>query len=521
MCEAFDSICFLHNILGPTAFAANHCTDILSTFLSFMNPIENEILRMTNLFGVQMYKDNWDNVDCSELRAYFGLLLLAGVFRSYGEETSELWDDGTGRAIFRATMSRDRFQKITRCLRFDNRADRNERRARDKLAPIRTVYDKWNRNLRRLYNPGEHITVDEQLVPFRGRCPFKQYIPSKPARYGIKIWAACDSDNAYIWNTDVYTGRAPNTRPEVNQGKRVVLQLTENLQGRLVVTDNFFTSHELAVELLRRGMTLLGTVRKNKTFVPLKLLDMKKKPPTYSEFLFDNQNKISMVSYVPKKNRFVLLLSSAHMSRNVSADSHQKPIMIMDYNKYKGGVDQADHMIGTYTCKRKINRWPAALFGYILDASSLNAFIIHSIINPQWNQNKAFKRRLFLKELGNALVRPHMVNRKQLPHGRFAAAFLTQIREPTASKSREQFTTPSSTSTERFTTPRPSTSTERSALTSPSPKVAKKSRARCAFCPYNKSGNKYSKYCNKCGRAMCPSHSVPDRCFECANTADN
>lgn len=144
MCEAFDSICFLHNILGPTAFAANHCTDILSTFLSFMNPIENEILRMTNLFGVQMYKDNWDNVDCSELRAYFGLLLFAGVFRSYGEETSELWDDGTGRAIFRATMSRDRFQKITRCLRFDNRADRNERRARDKLAPIRTVYDKWN-----------------------------------------------------------------------------------------------------------------------------------------------------------------------------------------------------------------------------------------------------------------------------------------------------------------------------------------------------------------------------------------
>ena len=26
------------------------------------------------------------------------------------------------------------------------------------------------------------------MVAFRGRCSFRQYIPSKPARYGIKIW---------------------------------------------------------------------------------------------------------------------------------------------------------------------------------------------------------------------------------------------------------------------------------------------------------------------------------------------
>ncbi|XP_025991729.2 piggyBac transposable element-derived protein 4-like [Solenopsis invicta] len=349
---------------GPTVFATSRCTDILSSFLLFLEPIENEILKMTNLYGIQTYKNDWEELELSELRAYFGLLLFGGVFRSYGEEI--------GRPIFRATMSRDRFQKITRCIRFDNRADRAERRVRDKLAPIRNVYEKWNKNLSRLYNPGENITVDEQLVPFRGRCPFKQYIPSKPARYGLKIWAVCDSQNAYTWNTQVYTGKAPNTRPEINQGKRVVLELTDGLQGRMVVADNFFTSHDLAVELLKRGLTFLGTVRKNKPFVPPKLLDMKKKPSTYPEFLFDNKNKISIVSYVPKKNRFVLLMSSAHMSRNVSANAERKPIMILDYNKYKGGVDQADQMIATYTCKRKINRWPAALFGYILDTSALN-----------------------------------------------------------------------------------------------------------------------------------------------------
>ncbi|CAF4616702.1 unnamed protein product, partial [Rotaria magnacalcarata] len=28
--------------------------------------------------------------------------------------------------------------------------------------------------------PGGSLTVDEQLIPTRGRCNFRQYIPSKP-----------------------------------------------------------------------------------------------------------------------------------------------------------------------------------------------------------------------------------------------------------------------------------------------------------------------------------------------------
>ncbi|GBP30200.1 hypothetical protein EVAR_94508_1 [Eumeta japonica] len=32
------------------------------------------------------------------------------------------------------------------------------------------------------------ITLDEQLLAFRGRCAFRQYIPNKPAKYGIKVF---------------------------------------------------------------------------------------------------------------------------------------------------------------------------------------------------------------------------------------------------------------------------------------------------------------------------------------------
>lgn len=60
----------------------------------------------------------WAPVDQLEMQAYFGLLLLAGVYKSRGENTLSLW--GTdGRAIFPAVMSRKRFSHISRMLRYD------------------------------------------------------------------------------------------------------------------------------------------------------------------------------------------------------------------------------------------------------------------------------------------------------------------------------------------------------------------------------------------------------------------
>lgn len=344
-------------------------------------------MEMTNLEGLRQLGKEWSKIDRIELRAYVGLLLFAGVFRSYGEFIGELWDDFTGRTVFRATMSMKRFKEITRMMRFDDKGDRAERRSRDKLAPIREVFDKWSQNLKTLYNPGPNVTVDEQLIPFRGRCPFTQYIPSKPAKYGIKVWACCDSDSFYALNMQIYTGRAPNCKAEINQGQRVVLEVTEGLIGRNITCDNFFTGYDLAVQLKKRKSTLLGTVRKNKKCVPPYILDMKRQPIGSSRFLFDHSLDATIVSYVPKQNRLVVLFSTMHHENKVSNEEHKKPQIILDYNKTKGGVDSLDQMVGTYTCKRKV-RWITLqnITYYILPNyhKSINSCYLFRLIDGLW-----------------------------------------------------------------------------------------------------------------------------------------
>jgi len=140
-------------------------------------------------------------------------------------------------------MSRQGFQDVLRVVRFDDAEYRRQHRSDDKLEPIREYFDLWVNTLRDGNVPGSMLTVDE-LVTFRGRCPFKQYIPSKPGRYGIKFWILSDSKSSYVYNLETCIGKKPNAGREVNLGGNVVLDLLERIDaaGRNVTCDNFFTN---------------------------------------------------------------------------------------------------------------------------------------------------------------------------------------------------------------------------------------------------------------------------------------
>ncbi|KAL4009748.1 hypothetical protein ACER0C_003600 [Sarotherodon galilaeus] len=291
-------------------------------------------------------------------------------------------------------MSHKRFSHITRALRFDDRLSR-PRRHTDKLAPFRE-------------------TETEQLVPFKGRFSFRQYIPKKPAKYGIKVWAACDAKTSYAWRLQVYTGRA-----EVNQGMRVVLQMTEGLQGHVATCDNFFTSFALAEELLKRKIALVGTIRQNKPEVPPVLPQTKERAICSSTFAFTVRH--TLLSYNPRRGRVILLLSTMHRRPEVSDGEKRKPVIIDDYNQCKGGVDNLDKVVGTYSCRRRTNRWPMALFHNMIDVSLYNAFVLWTSVDRSWLQQKPHRRRLYIEEVGESMIKPHITKREHLPRSSAAA----------------------------------------------------------------------------------------------------
>lgn len=79
----------------------------------------------------------------------------------------------------------------------------------DKFAPFREVFDLFINNCKQNYSIGEFGTIDKTLVAFRGRRPFKIYIPSKPAKYGIKVFSLVDDKMSYTYNLEVYAGKQP------------------------------------------------------------------------------------------------------------------------------------------------------------------------------------------------------------------------------------------------------------------------------------------------------------------------
>ena len=247
------------------------------------------------------------------------------------------------------------------------------------------------------------------------RCRFRQYMPNKPGKYGINIFWCCDSDTGYPLKGEVYLGRRPEavaaTKKNVTKElvKRFVVSWDN--KGRSVTTDNYFASVGLAEDLLGVQTTLFGTIRKNKPEIPHELQANRQRVEISSIFRFDRE--LTLVSYVPKKSKAVILLSSMHHQMAISEETHKKPDMILYYNERKGGVDRMDQTIQTYSCKRKINRWPMTFFFNIIDVACVVAYVLWTTKYPQSNNSKRHRRRLFIEQLGRDLVDPQLNKRCQ------------------------------------------------------------------------------------------------------------
>lgn len=173
------------------------------------------------------------------------------------------------------------------------------------------VWDRFIANCQSMYIPGPYISVDEQLFPSKCRCPFTQFMASKPDKYGQKYWMAVDKDSKYMPNAFPYLGKDENRQATERFSDFVVKKLAGPYlnKGRNIICDNFFTSLALAEHLKAHRTSLLGTINKNRREV----LQCTKKAQEqlYKTVAFKN-NDITLTMYQAKLNKNVIILSSMH-----------------------------------------------------------------------------------------------------------------------------------------------------------------------------------------------------------------
>ena len=106
-------------------------------------------------------------------------------------------------------------------------------------------------------------------------------------------------------------------------------------------------------ELLQNRLTAVGTVMANRLQLPFRIFPCGEKRHLGSS-MFAYEEKGTMVSWYPKKSKFVLFLSTLH--HDSSLEPGGKPEIISYYNQAKARVDALCQKVCYYSAYGIINR---------------------------------------------------------------------------------------------------------------------------------------------------------------------
>ncbi|CAJ1078484.1 piggyBac transposable element-derived protein 3-like isoform X2 [Xyrichtys novacula] len=334
-----------------------------------------------------------------ELMAFIAILILRGLTKV--PSMSDCWSANLGNPQIIATMSQNRFKDIMQHLRFDDRDTHSERTKTDKFAAISAVWSSFVTNCITSYNPGRHITIDEQLFLSKTRCCFLQYIATKPDKFGIKFWVACDLKSKYTCDVLPYLGKDTSRPSGERLSENVVLRLMKPFldKRRNVTTDNFFTLRSVAQRLLRQKTTILSTVNKIGREIPQS--SRQRHCNEFTTQVFSTTGAILTV-YAPKQEKTVYVFSSMHSVVQTENTTKRKPNTITLYNTTKCGMDLMDQMVREFTVHTGTQRWPVAVFYNMIDKAVLNAHVLY-----QARTGRQDRWVDFLVELARELANSH------------------------------------------------------------------------------------------------------------------
>ena len=247
---------------------------------------------------------------------------------------------------------------------------------------VQRLADHINLKCHEYFVPYEHIAVDESTIGFKGRVSWKCYNPNKPTKWRLRVYTMCGGTSGYIVAFVPYYGKFTTdnlVRPDLLFTSRIVLELCNMLSSSVnemryhIFMDCFYTSPNLCEKLRKMYFHLTGTVMVRRKGMPTDLAT-KKKRKQHEVVAFRKDYNIMALQW--KDKRVVTMLSSMcnmeceevkRVLGNNKSAIISKPVVILNYTKYVGGVDRADHFCRSYAFLRKTSKWWRKMFFWLME----------------------------------------------------------------------------------------------------------------------------------------------------------
>jgi len=367
--------------------------------------------------------EEWQT-SASELYAFIGVHIFMGICRL--PEWHMYWSHDYQQPFVAAAFRRDRFEELLRYFTVSEPGAHHHRD--DKLSRTRPLIAHLQRVFPRMFAPTRDLTLDEAMIAFKGRSPIKQYIPSKPHKWGYKVY--CLASQNYLLHFEVYEGRE-EAAYEHGSTHETVMRMTQQYHycNHILFIDNWFTSPTLLDALKAKGMRACGSVRRNRRGMPPISLAQERNLRR-GEWI--KRQKGDMSVSVWKDQKVVWLLYN-HISSGETASLERWnedgervsvgcPKAIHDYFYNARSVDVVNQLHYSYLVGRKSTRAWWRLAWWLIDMCITNAYQLWAIANPGINQLN------FREQLMRALVKELQSDQEALrvSRGQYASIALAK-----------------------------------------------------------------------------------------------
>ncbi|KAM7315674.1 piggyBac transposable element-derived protein 4-like [Ixodes scapularis] len=381
----FPDVAFTVSDPGSQVGSSNLGSELEFFQLFFTDELIGEIVQETNRhahekissmdsLAEQSIWKSWEDVSVEEFKAFLGVLMNMAL--NPKPDVKEYFSQEILKKMpfFPVVFTRTRFLQIFWMLHVSP-PPQGPSHQPTRGSKVRNIVKYIDTKCREHSKPGPKICVDESTVGFKGRVSFKCYNPQKPTKWGLRVYVLADCRTGYVSAFEPYYGSTTTEslcRPDLPFTCRIVLHLLDKVQcaslksGYHLYTDRFYTSPQLAEELLSQDVLLTGTVMTNRKHMPQQLKKkMKKgdvaayrKGDSYMALAWQDKRQVTMLSSAHNPSTKPVTRTQAH-GQAVTLD---KPVVICDYTENMGAVDRADHYCASYAFCRKSLKWWRKLF---------------------------------------------------------------------------------------------------------------------------------------------------------------